>query len=109
MTVAGINCSAEQLRNGQCSFNAYQAVGIRKDQPDTDVKTFAQDIFLTATFAIGSVVAVGLMYSAWLLITAKDDSAATKWKNGVKWSFIGLILVLIAYTIIRLVQYLARG
>ncbi len=105
----GIECSAEQLRQGQCSFNAYETVGIRKDQPDTNVMTFVQDITLSATFFIGTVVAVGLMYSGWLYITAKDDGAAAKWKNGIKWSFIGLILVFSAYSIVRLVQYIAKG
>jgi hypothetical protein len=106
---AGITCSADQLRNGQCSFNAYQAIGIRKDQPDTNVKTFVQDIFLSSTFAIGSVVAIGLMYSWWLIITAKDAAAASKGKNGIKYSFIALILVAISYTAVRLAQYIARG
>lgn len=106
---AGITCSAAQLRNGQCSFNAYQAIGIRKDQPDTSVKNFVQDIVLSSTFFIGSVVAVGLMYSWWLFITAKDDAAASKGKKGIQYSFIGLLLVLGSYSIIRLVQYLAKG
>ncbi|MBP6085708.1 hypothetical protein KA478_00570 [Patescibacteria group bacterium] len=49
------------------------------------------------------------MYSGWLYITAKDDGAAAKGKNGLKRSFIGVLLVISAYSIIRLVQYVAKG
>lgn len=107
--VMGIECSPEQLRQWQCTFDAYKAIGIRQDQPDTNVKTFIQDFFLSATFFIWTVVAIWLMYSGWLYLTAKDDSAAAKWKNGIKWSLIGVVLVISAYSIIRLVQYVARG
>lgn len=103
-----IKCSQDQLRNWQCTFDAYKAIGIRADQPDTNVKTFIQDFAISSTFFIGTVVAVGLMYSWWLFITAKDDAAASKGKNGIKWSFIGIILVIFAYTIIRMVQYVAK-
>lgn len=108
---AGINCgdNAEGLANGQCTFNIYNAVGIRQDQPDTEVGTFVQDIFLSATFFIGTVVAVALIRSGIQYIMAKDDGAAGKAKNGIKWSLIGLALVMFSYTIIRLVQYIARG
>ncbi len=105
----GITCSAQQLSNGQCSLNVYDTIGIRQDQPETNVKTFVQDFALSATFFIGTVVAIALMYSGWLFITAKDDAAATKGKNGIKWSFIGVILVFSAYSIVRLVQYVAKG
>ncbi len=104
----GIKCSAQQLSNGQCSLNVYDTIGIRKDQPETNVKTFVQDFTLSATFFIGTVVAVALMYSGWLYITAKDDAAAAKGKNGIKWSLIGILLVFSAYSIVRLVQYVAK-
>lgn len=59
-------------------MNAYDLVGIRQDQPDTNVKTFVQDFMLSATFFIGTVVTIALMYSGWLYLTAKDDGAAAK-------------------------------
>lgn len=107
----GIDCGdgAKNLANGQCSFDIYQTVGIRKDQPDTEVATLVQDAFLAATFFIGTVVAVALIYSGVTYIMAKDDSAASKAKNGIKRSLIGLGLVMFSYTIIRLVQYIAKG
>lgn len=90
-------------------MNVYKIVGIRKDQPETDVSFFVQDVIFSATFFIGTVVAVAMMYSGWLYITAKDDGAAKKGKNGIVRSLIGLGLVMGSYTIIRLVQFLAKG
>jgi len=107
--VMWVECSSDQLRQWQCTFDAYKAIGIRQNQPDTNVKTFVQDFILSSTFFIGTVVAVWLMYSGWLYITAKDDGAAAKGKNGLKRSFIGVLLVISAYSIIRLVQYVAKG
>lgn len=105
----GIECDASQLKNWTCSFNAYEALDIKKWQQDTSVDAFAEDIVLSWTFFIGTVMAVGLMYSWRLYIMSKDDWAAAKWKNGIKRSFIGLLLVIFSYTIIRLIQYVARG
>ncbi len=104
-----IKCSQEQFKRGLCTFDAYAAVGIRKDQPDTNVNVFAQDIILWATSFIGTVAAIALMYSGWLYINAKDSAAAAKGKQWVIWSFVGILLVIGAYTIIRGVQFLARG
>ncbi len=108
---AGIDCgtNAEKLANGQCTFNIYKTVGIREQNQEPDAKAFIEDIFLSATFFIGTVVGVGLIYSGLMYILAKDDGAAGKAKNGIKWSLIGLALVMFSYTIIRLVQYIAQG
>lgn len=107
----GVDCGtgAKDLANGQCTFNIYNAVGIRKDQPDVSVSTFVEDGFLSATFFIGTVVAVALIYSGVMYIMANDDGAAKKAKEGIKYSLIGLALVMFSYTIVRLVQYVAKG
>ena len=107
----GVNCgdNAQDLANGQCTFNIYNAIGIRQDNPNVDAGTFVSDIFLSATFFIGTVVGVALIYSGLQYIMAKDDAGAGKAKNGIKWSLIGLALVMFSYTIIRLVQYVAKG
>ena len=107
--VAWINCDKDQLKNGQCTFDVNETLQIRPWQEDTNVNDFVQDIVLSSTFFIGTVVAVGLIYSGRLIVIAKDSGAVAKWKNGVKRSFVGLALVMFSYTIIRLVQYIARG
>ena len=103
-----INCKWQQLANGQCSFDVNKLLG-KESSADATVTVIAQDIMLAATFIIPTVVMIGLMYSGWIYITAKDDSTASKGKNGIKRSFIWLVLVMSAYAIIRLVQYIAKG
>jgi hypothetical protein len=102
------------LLNGQCKFNIYDTLGIRKsvrDQGDaTSVGLFVQDIVLSATMFIGTVVTIALIVSALMYIFAgasgKDPSKA---KKGISTSLIGLVIVASSYFIIRLLQYLAKG
>lgn len=112
--VMGITCCKEELINGQCKLNIYDTLGIRKtvrDEGDaTSVGLFVQDIVLSATFFIGTVVTVALIVS-WLMFifaasSGKDPANA---KKGIVGSLIGLLLVVSSYVIIRLVQYIAKG
>lgn len=112
--IKGISCSETQLLNGQCKLNVYDTLGIRKtvrneDDP-TSVGLFVQDIVLSATFFIGTVVTIALIVS-WLMYifaasSGKDPANA---KKGIIGSVIGLLLVVSSYIIIRLVQYIAKG
>ena len=99
------------MLNGQCGFNIYQFLGIRKDIADNNSpELFVQDILLSATFFIGTVVTIGIIVSGLMFIfagaTGKDPSKA---KAGLKNSFIGLLIVVCSYSIIRVVQYIAKG
>ncbi len=113
-SVMGITCSSEQLVNGQCKLNIYDTLGIRKSVRDTDDPTsvglFVQDIVLSATFFIGTLVTIALIVSGLMFIFAassgKDPANAKKW---IMWSLIGLLIVASSYVIIRLVQYIAKG
>lgn len=113
-SVMGITCTEEMLLNGQCKLNIYDTLGIRKsvrDQDDaTSVGLFVQDVVLSATFFIGTVVTIALIVSGIMFIFAassgKDPANA---KKGIIGSLIGLLLVVSSYVIIRLVQYLAKG
>ncbi len=109
----GIECSPEQLRSGQCRFNIYQTLGIRQDaNQDTSVGLFLQDIVLSMTFFIGTLVTIVIII-AWLMYIWSAFSGNTwlqdrakKWLIG---AFIGLLLVMGSYVIIRLVQFIVRG
>ena len=109
--VNGITINEKCLLNGQCKYNIYETLGIRKSVwQDTSVGLFVQDIVLSATFFIGTVVTIALIVS-WLMYifagaTGKDPSNA---KKGITWSLIGLLIVSSSYLIIRLVQYIAKG
>ncbi len=95
------------LKNWQCKFNIYELLGIKRS---SDPTVFVQDILLSATFFIGTVITIALIYSGILYImagtTGKDPASA---KSGMKNSIIGLVIVICSYSIIRLVQYIAKG
>jgi len=110
----GITCNQDQLINGQCKLNIYDTLGIRKSVRTTGQATsvwlFVQDIILSATFFIWTIVTIALIVS-WLMFifaasSGKDPANA---KKGIVWSLIWLLLVVSSYVIIRLVQYLAKG
>src|SRR5574344_1357320 len=109
----GIECCEEQLVNGQCKLNLYDTRGIRKsvrnENDPTSVGLFVQDVVLSATFFIGTVVTIALVVSGIMYILAassgKSPDAA---KKGIIGSLIGLLIVVSSYVIIRLVQYIAK-
>lgn len=113
-SVMGITCSEDQLVNGQCKLNIYDTLGIRKsvrnDGDPTSVGLFVQDIILSATFFIGTLVTIALIISGLMFIFAassgKDPANA---KKGIIGSLVGLVIVASSYIIIRLVQYIAKG
>ena len=102
------------LTNGQCKFNIYDTLGIRKSVratgDPTSVGLFVQDIVLSATFFIWTVVTIALIISGLMYIFAaasgKDPKNA---KSGIIGALIGLVIIACSYFIIRLVQYLAKG
>ncbi len=110
----GIDCDQTKLVNGQCKLNIYDTLGIRSSvrnpNDPTSVWLFVQDIVLSATFFIGTIVTIALIVSGLMFIFAgingKDPTTAKKW---ITWSLIGLIVVACSYFIIRLIQYLAKG
>lgn len=99
------------LLNGQCGFNIYEFLGIRKSIADnSSPELFVQDILLSATFFIGTIVTIAIIVSGLMFVfagaTGKDPTKAKAW---LKNSFIGLLLVVCSYSIIRVVQYIAKG
>lgn len=112
--IMGITCNEDQLVNGQCKLNIYDTLGIRKSVRDegdpTSVGLFVQDIILSATLFIGTLVTITLIVSGLMFIFAassgKDPANA---KKGIVGSLVGLLLVVSSYVIIRLVQYIAKG
>lgn len=106
-----ITINEKCLTNGQCKFNIYDTLGIRKSVGgDASVGLFVQDIVLSATFFIWTIVTVALIVSGLMYIFAaasgKDPKNAKSWIIG---ALIGLVIVACSYFIIRLIQYLAKG
>jgi len=113
-SVMGITCNPDLLTNGQCKLNIYDTLWIRKsvrnEEDATSVGLFVQDIVLSATFFIGTLVTIALIVSGIMFIFAassgKDPANAKNWIIG---SLVGLLIVVSSYVIIRLVQYIAKG
>lgn len=115
-TVKWITICEDCLTNGQCKFNIYDTLDIRKNvrttEDPTSVGLFVQDIVLSATFFIWTVVTIALIVSGLMYILAAasgNTSLADKAQKGIIGAIIWLILVTSSYFIIRLVQYLAKG
>jgi len=107
----GIKMDQDCLLNWQCKFNIYQFLWIKKEIADaSSPELFVQDILLSATFFIWTVVTIALVVSGLMFIfawaTGKDP---TKAKAGIKNSIIWLLIVVSSYSIIRIVQYIAKG
>ncbi|HKL43717.1 MAG TPA: hypothetical protein VJ892_00380 [Candidatus Absconditabacterales bacterium] len=108
----GINMNKDCLINGQCNYNIYETLGIRKSDPNPSVGTFVQDIVLAATTFIGTVVALILVTSGILYVVASirgSSNLADMAKKGITGSIMGIALVAGSYAIVRLVQFFATA
>ena len=110
----GITCDETLLANGQCKLNIYDTLDIRKSVRNkwdaTSVGLFVQDIVLSVTFFIGTVVTIALIVSGLMYIFAASEGKDPKnAKQGIIGSLVGLLIVVSSYIIIRLVQYIAKG
>lgn len=80
----GMTIGPKCLLNGQCKFNIYDALGIRtsvRNEGDpTSVGIFVQDIVLSATMFIGTIVTIAIIVSGLMRIFAgasgKDPTKA---------------------------------
>jgi len=107
----GIDCNGEKLMNNTCSRNINKTLGIRTSDPNPNPTWLLQDVTLAATSFIGTLLMVALLY-LWVkaVLAGWGDSdelsdIKTKMKNLAIW----FLLVIASYTIIRLIQYIAKG
>lgn len=90
-------------------FHYEKIMWIDEAQPDYTAVSIAQDVIFAATYILWAVLTIVMIY-CWLMYIfaarwGKDTSAYKKWlQNALIWS----ILVRWAYTIVRLVQYVAQ-
>lgn len=99
------------LTNGGCKLNIYQTLWIRESTAwQNSTELLVQDIFLSATFFVGTLATIWLLVS-WLKMVfgGADESQFESGKKWVKYSIIGIILVLVSYTLIRVVEFVAQG
>ena len=110
-------CTADQIKTNTCKFDVNQALCIKGACKDGyDAKTannpdvLVQDIFLTATMLIGTVVTIVLVVSGIRYIMAWGSMAnAADAKKWIQRALIGLVIVTFSYTIVRVIQYVVAG
>ncbi len=86
------------------SFNPNEAFGITTEKKEPT--NFLTDLVSWATFFIWAIVSIALIYSALLLIFGwGDEKQIARGKDGIKYSLIGLVLVIFSYTIVKIIQY----
>jgi len=105
-----IEMSPDCLINWQCKFDIYQTLWIRQSIPKETRSSpwiFIQDIILSATFFVGTLITWVLIIS-WLLYVFSWVNAglADKAKKWITWSLIGLLFVVWSYAFVRLIQFL---
>jgi hypothetical protein len=93
------------------SWSINKTLGIRLSDPNPSPILLVQDITLAATSFVGTIIMVAMIRLGIqaVLKWADDSSAMDDIKGKIKNLAIGLLLVIASYTIIRLVQYIARG
>lgn len=107
---AGIIMQEGCLQRGDCKLEIYQTLQIREDTAGKNsLQFFVQDIFLSATFFIGTMAAIGLIISGVMMVFGgANESMYENGKKGMKYSIIGILLVVLSYTLIRAVQFVAQ-
>ena len=105
---AWIDCDPSKVQDWSCTFSINEATWISPEY-STPVE-FVSWVIQWTTWFIWTVITVTLIYSWLKLIFAwANESAANAWKQWIKYSIIGLWLVIFSYSIIKLVQFLAAG
>lgn len=90
-------------------FRYEEIVWIDKSGKEHTALSIVQDVIYAATYMVWTVLTIVIIWCGlWYIIAArwwKDTNAYRKWLiNGAIWA----ILVLTAYTIVRLIQYIAK-
>ena len=108
----GLKCSAKDILNNTCTRNINKTLGIKWTNPIPNPELFVQDLVLASTSFIGTALLVGIVVMGFKAVaqgwSGSEDQMA-KIKSWVVNLLIGVVLIMASYTIIRIVQYVARG
>lgn len=108
---AGIVIDSDCISNGSCKLQVYETLQLRTDTGGNNTpKNFVQDIFLGATFFIGTLATFWLVISGMMMVFWwASEGMYEKGKKWFQYSIVGVLLVLLSYVMIRAVQYVAQG
>ena len=110
------SCTAEEIATNTCSLDVNKVLCIKWACDDTNYSpditnnpnVLVQDIFLTATMLIGTVVTLVLVVSGvrYIIAGSGDSAQASSAKKWIQNAIIWLIIVTFSYTIVRVIQYI---
>ena len=106
-----LECSPSQMVNGGCHLNIYKTLGIRQsDAEPLSPTAFVQDLILSATSIVWVVITIVLVYTGFQAVmgwfTGEDSLANVK--KALTGIVKGLLLIMLSYTIVRAIQFMAR-
>ena len=106
----GINCSPSAILRGECTWNVNKTLGLPDNKWMTNPTQIVSDLVLGATWFVGTALVIALIVMGVKYVAGGvSESAAWDLKANMKKLLIGLLLVVWSFTIIRLIQYIARG
>lgn len=108
----GIGLDENCLKEWNCTLTINKTLQIKEnltEEQDT-LGTVVQDVFLGATFFIGTIATISLIISGMMMVFWwASESQFEKGKTWFKYSLIGILLVVFSYSMIRLIEYIAQG
>jgi len=103
-----LHCTPQQLISWKCSMETYKMLQIRQSNQDPDPGSFIQDIILAITSFVWVVATISLIVIGMRFVGGGvDESQASTAIQWIKYVVIGIMLVALSYTIIRVIQYIA--
>lgn len=106
----GIHCSPSEIMRGECTWNVNKTLWLPDNKWMTNPTQIMSDLVLGVTGFVGTamviaLVVMGIKYVAW----GMNESSTWDLKWNIKKLLIWLLLIVGSFTIIRIVQYIARG
>lgn len=106
----GISCDPSKLINGTCTWNINKTLGIRWSDTSSNPTVLLQDVVLSATSFVGTLIMIALVVMGFKYVQGWYDEGTTgDLKGNIRKLLIWLVLVIWSYTFVRIIQYVARG
>jgi hypothetical protein len=91
-------------------FDYEKMIWISNEQnEDIDALSLAQDVMLSATYMVWTVLTIVIIYCGlWYIFASRDGKDVSKYKKWLITAAIWALLVRWAYAIVRLIQFIAK-
>lgn len=106
----GINLSGDCLMwMWKWCFDYEKIIWIKEQDENITAKSIAQDVILAATYMVWTVLTIVIIYCGfWYIFASRDGKDVSKYRKWLISAAIWACLVWWAYSIVRLIQYIAK-